>query len=290
VSFLHKKKVARALYYASRWRLKKLLRLPETPNLHVVEGDAQHAINRHKRVCQTLAPYFSTLSQLSDGIAAEIGSGDCLAAADMVLAMGARHVHLIDQQPIIVSPQQRVIIDTLACDELLPNSGCILMPDDPVRLNTQKASTQTGLLEDIGLPEAPDLVYSFDVLEHVEDLRGFFYRCRQMSKPGTLHVHKFDLSGHEFFEDPLPPLDFQTYPSWLFNLIFPRYRRAVGHFADDIIDAMRQSGLHIEQIVSLRTADPAYLEEIWPKLRKEARLHPKSIVSMLDVLVVAKTF
>lgn len=55
-----------------------------------------------------------------------------------------------------------------------------------------------------------------------------------MSKLGTAHVQKFDFSGHEFPEDPIPPLDFQTYPDWLFNLIVPKYRRAAGHFADEI--------------------------------------------------------
>jgi hypothetical protein len=285
---LHKRRVALALYYASRWRLKQWLRLPEKPNLHVVHGNFEQAVARHRRVCKTLEPYFQAVPQLSDGIAAEIGSGDCLAAADMLLGMGARHVHLIDQRPIVISPQHRAIVDVLAFDQAFPNAGDILMRDEPTRLNKQMATTHTGLLEAVGLPEAAHLIYSFDVLEHVEDLHGFFHRCRQMSKPGTIHVHKFDLSGHEFFEDPLPPLDFQTYPDWLFNLIFPKYRRAVGHLADEIFDALEENDCRIEQVVPLRTAEPAYLDKIRPSLRTKMRRCSSETLAMLDVIVVAR--
>jgi hypothetical protein len=235
-----------------------------------------------------MEPYFRSVRGIKGSVVAEIGSGDCLAAADMLLGIGARHAHLLDQRPIIVSHQHRAIVGALAADTTLPNKGDILMNTEPVRLNNEKATTHTGLLEFIGLPEPPRLIYSFDVLEHVEDLNGFFRRCREMSTPDTMHVHKFDLSGHEFFEDPLPPLDFQTYPDWLFNLMFPKYRRAAGHFADEIFDAMRTNGCTIEQVVALRTAVPDYLENIKPALRAKARKRDDETLKLLDVIVVAR--
>jgi hypothetical protein len=288
MSLLHKRRVAVAIYYATRWRFKQLLRLPEKPNLHVVQSGYKKALDRHTRVCRTMEPYFRSVRGIKGSVVAEIGSGDCLAAADMLLGIGARHAHLLDQRPIIVSHQHRAIVGALAADTTLPNKGDILMNTEPVRLNNEKATTHTGLLEFIGLPEPPRLIYSFDVLEHVEDLNGFFRRCREMSTPDTMHVHKFDLSGHEFFEDPLPPLDFQTYPDWLFNLMFPKYRRAAGHFADEIFDAMRTNGCTIEQVVALRTAVPDYLENIKPALRAKARKRDDETLKLLDVIVVAR--
>jgi hypothetical protein len=206
----------------------------------------------------------------------------------MALGMGARHVHLLDQRAIVVSPLHRAVVDALAADAALPNLGTILADGEPIRLNPQVATAHTGLFESIGLPEPANLVYSFDVLEHVEDLHGFFQRCREISKPGTVHVHKFDLSGHEFFEDPLPPLDFQTYPDWLFNLIFPKYRRATGHFADEIFDALKANGCAIDQIVPLRTAGKDYLRKIRPSLRSKARERDDETLGLLDVIVVAR--
>jgi len=288
MKLLHKKKAAAAAYYGTRWRLRKLLRLPDKPNLNVVQGDFQEAVERHRRICLTLLPYFQSVSELSGCVVAEIGSGDCLSAAGMVLGMGARHVHLLDQRQIVVSHEHKAIAEALSADRHIPNCGHILMKDNPARLDPTKATTHTGLFEAAKLPEPVHLIYSFDVLEHVEDLSGFFQRCREISTPGTIHIHKFDLSGHEFFEDPVPPLDFQSYPDWLFNLIFPRYRRAVGHFADEIFEAMRTNGCIMEQIVPLRTADPTYLETIRPSLRAKARLRNDEILALLDVIVVAR--
>jgi hypothetical protein len=285
---LHRQRVFKAFYYASRWRLKQLLRLPEKPNLHVVQSGLATALERHRRICLTLLPYVQAVSGLRGSVVAEIGSGDCLAAGDMLLGMGARHVHLLDQRPIVVSPRHRAVVDALAADAALPNSGTILAEGEPIRINPQMVTTHTGMFESIGLPEPANLVYSFDVLEHVEDLHGFFRRCREISEPGTVHVHKFDLSGHEFFEDPIPPLDFQTYPDWIFNLIFPKYRRATGHFADEIFDALQANGCAIEQIVPLRTAEKDYLRKIKPSLRSKARHRDDETLALLDVVVVAR--
>lgn len=284
----HKRRVFKAFYYASRWRLKQLLGLPEKPNLHVVQSGLATALERHRRICLTLLPYFQAVSELRGSVVAEIGSGDCLAAADMVLGMGARHVHLLDQRPIMVSPHHRAVVDALAADAALPNSGTILAKGEPPQLNSQVATPHTGLFESIGLPEPANLIYTFDVLEHVEDLNGFFQRCREISKPGTVHAHKFDLSGHEFFEDPIPPLDFQTYPDWIFNLIFPKYRRATGHLADEIFEAMKHNGCVIDQVVPLRTAEKDYLREIKPSLRSKARQRDDDTLALLDVIVVAR--
>ncbi|MEY3479518.1 MAG: hypothetical protein RIQ71_293 [Verrucomicrobiota bacterium] len=288
MKLLHKKRVLRAFYYASRWRVKRLLCLPEEPNLHVVQSGSAAALARNRRICLTLLPYFQSIPDLHGGVAAEIGSGDCLGAADMALGIGARHVHLLDQRPIIISPHHKAIINSLATDKSLPNAGEILLHGEQATLNTHKATAHTGLLESVGLPEPADLIYSFDVLEHVEDLSGFFRRCREMSKAETVHVHKFDLSGHEFFEDPVDPLDFQTYPDWLFNTIFPRYRRAVGHMADEIFDALTANGCIIEQVVPLRTAEKDYLQRIKPRLRHKARQRDNQTLALLDVIVVAR--
>ena len=274
------------MYYGTRWRIRRLLGLPEKTNLHVVEGDMDAAIARHLRICKTLLDHLPHPQNISGSIVAEIGCGDCLAAADMMLGLGARHAHLIDYHRILVTPLHRQILQNLIKSNSLPNRGDIITGCNPPTLNSEKASAHEGLLENIGIPEPVDLVYSFDVVEHVEDLDGFFGCCSKMLRPGGVSLHKFDLSGHEYFEDPMPPLDFQTYPTWLFNLMFPRYRRAVGNFADTIIESMERQGLKVVRIIPLRVADQDYLEHIWPLLRREARSRSRDIVALLDVVVI----
>jgi hypothetical protein len=51
---LHPGAVARALYYAQRWRLKRLLRIRERPRSPVLEGGMNQAVERYRRICRTL--------------------------------------------------------------------------------------------------------------------------------------------------------------------------------------------------------------------------------------------
>jgi SAM-dependent methyltransferase len=244
------------------------------------------AVERYRRICRTLLPHLP--NQLPEGfLAAEIGCGDCLAAADMVLGRGARHVHLVEHQAMPINLMHREAIEGAKAPDL-PNRGSILSPENPPRLNSAVATLHAGLLENISLPEPVDLIYSFDVLEHVENLDAFFSCCYRNLRPGGWSLHKFDLTGHEFFEDPMPPLDFQTYPRWLYRLMFPRYRRAVRNLADLFFDFMRKNGFEILEIVPLRVADPHYLREIRPRLRKEAQLKSDDILRLLDLVIVAR--
>ena len=282
----HPQAVARAIYYGQRWRLKRWLGIPDRPRAPVLESGLDQAVERYRRICHTLMPHLAS-GFPKNFVAAEIGCGDCLAAADMMLGLGARHVHLVEHQAMPITELHRKALEmSLAPD--LPNRAEILTAESSPSLNPAKATLHTGLLENLSLPEPVDLIYSFDVLEHVEDLDAFFSCCQRSLKPGGLSLHKFDLSGHEFFEDPMPPLDFQTYPRWLYRLMFPRYRRAVGNFADLFFDLMRKNGFEILEIVPLRVAGPNYLSEIRSRLRKEAQLKSDDILKLLDLVIVAR--
>ena len=284
--FKHPRAVARAIYYAQRWRFKRLLGIPSRARAPVLESGLDHAVERYRRICRTLLPHLANRLP-KNFVAAEIGCGDCLAAADMMLGLGAQHVHLVEHQAMPLTPLHRQAL-SLTISPDLPNRGCILSSDDPPRLNPTLATLHVGLLENLSLPQPVDLVYSFDVLEHVEDLDAFFSCCRRSLKPGGLSLHKFDLSGHEFFEDPMPPLDFQTYPRWLYRLMFPRYRRAVGNFADQFFAAMQMSGFEIIKVHTLRQAGLNYLRVIRPDLRREARSRTDEILKLLEIVVVAR--
>jgi SAM-dependent methyltransferase len=284
---LHPRAVARAIYYAQRWRFKRFLRIPDRPWSPVLDSGLEQAVDRYRRICRTLLAALPSASSIQGSAVAEIGCGDCLAAADMMLGLGARHVHLVEHQAMPITELHRKALEiSLAPD--LPNRAEILSADNRLSLNPAKATLHTGLLENISLPEPADLIYSFDVLEHVEDLDAFFSCCQRSLKPGGLSLHKFDLSGHEFFEDPMPPLDFQTYPRWLYRLMFPRYRRAVGNFADLFFDLIRKNGFEILEIIPLRVADSNYLRKIRPLLRKAARTRSDETLSLLDLVVLAR--
>jgi len=285
---LHIRQVLRGTYYGLRWRLKNALGIPDRPRNPVVDGDSESAFTRHHRICSILNSGIQALAPRGPGgVACEIGCGDCLSTADLFLGSGFERVYLVEKQTIVLDRRQHELLRRLSELPEFPSRLDCIAATDPLAID-ERISIVPEYFENASLPEKVDILFSHDVLEHVEDLPGFFSKCASVLKPGGKMIHKFDLSGHEFFEDPIPPLDFQTYPTWLFNLVFPKYRRAVGHFADEIFTAMEKSGLMIEQVVSLRTADPDYLDTVWPKLRHKARQRSKQTVAMLDVIVVAR--
>lgn len=285
--YFHPGPLLRAAYYGNRWRLKQLLGIKDKPHTDVLSSGMTSAVARYRRICHTLLENLSDRSIVNKAVVSEIGCGDCLAAADMMLGLGAKHVHLVEFIPMIVREQHRQALLPLIEDPALPNRGEVLAETDLPRLNTEKVTFHEGLLENIRLPQPVDFLYSFDVLEHVEDLDGFFAYCGEVVRPGGLMMHKFDLSGHGQFEDPMPPLDFQTLPTWLFELTFPKYNRAVGNFADSFLDVMKLHGFTDLRIIPLRTADQDYLDSVWPHLRPEARLRSKEIVKLLDLIIIA---
>lgn len=285
--FFHPGPFLRSAYYGNRWRLKRLLGFMDKPHTDVLNSGMSNAVARYSRICRTLLENLPDREIIRDAVVSEIGCGDCLAAADMMLGLGAKHVHLVEFIPMIVREQHREALAPLVSDDSLPNSGEVLAADSPPRLNSDRVSFHEGLLENIRLPEPVDFLYSFDVLEHVEDLDGFFAYCGEVVRPGGMMMHKFDLSGHGQFEDPMPPLDFQTLPRWLYEFAFPKYNRAVGNFADQFQKTMEQHGFSDIRIIPIRLAEKAYLDEIWPHLRKEARARSKDTVALLDLVIMA---
>ncbi len=286
--FTHYKATIRTAFYGHLTAFKLRYHIRRRPTNRVMHGGIDQAVERYTRICKTLLAHIPNSESLKDAVASEIGCGDCFAAADMMLGLGARHVHLVEFEPLELLETYRKALDAIAGREDLPNQGTLLETGEPLRLNPEKATYHQGLLENIKLPQKVDFLYSFDVLEHVEDLEGFFAYCGEVVRPGGVMVHKFDLSGHGLFEDPMPPLDFQTFPRWLFDLIFLKYHRAVGHFADEFLTMMEKHGFTDLKVIPIRVAEPRYLDAVWPYLRMEARDRDKDIVKLLDLVVVAK--
>jgi len=288
--FTHYRAAIKTAFFGHLTAFKQKHNIRRRPSSRVMHCGIDHAVERYTRICKTLLAHIPDTESLKGAVVSEIGCGDCFASADMMLGLGAKHVHLVEFLPLDLTEGNRAALKILANNTELPNRAELLDEGLLLQLNPLKASYHRGFLESIILPEQVDFLYSFDVLEHVEDLERFFSYCGEVVRPGGVMVHKFDLSGHGLFEDPMPPLDFQTYPKWLFDLIFVKYQRAAGHFADEFIASMEKHGFTDLKIIPIRTADPTYLDEIWPRLRKEAHSRSREIVSLLDIIIIAKKF
>jgi len=286
---LHPYQVLRAIYYGQRWRLKRLLKIPDKPKTPVIDSGIDLAFKRHHRICSIADRVLSLASPPSRRIACEIGPGDCLSVADLLLGSGFGKVYLVERSQFIIDERQVALLGKLSSTGL-PNRGEAVISDPVPRMNTEKITVIPEFFENAHLPEKVDFIFSHDVVEHVEDLGAFFKGCREILQKDGLMVHKFDLSGHEFFEDPMPPLDFQTYPDWLYDLMFPRYRRACRWFLDEIVGAARYAGFSNIEITLINSAERGYVADLLPHLRLNARSRSIEELMPLDVLLTARGY
>ena len=100
-------------------------------------------------------------------------------------------------------------------------------------------------------------------------------------------VHVTDLGGHGFFEDPMPPLDFQVYPDWLYALMFPPYARATRRPVGEYTACARAIGFHEVKAQPIRVADEKYLDEIWPRLNPRIKRSGRAEVRVIEFILSA---
>jgi len=124
-------------------------------------------------------------------------------------------------------------------------------------------------------------------LEHVEDLNVMFESAHRALRVGGRMIHVVDLGGHGEFEDPIPPLDFQTYPDWLFSAMYPIHQRNTRRFLADYRSAAARAGFQQIDIRPTRTADQTYLAAIHPRLRAAARQQSIEDIAVIEFNLTA---
>ena len=92
----------------------------------------------------------------------------------------------------------------------------------------------------------------------------------------------------QIFVSDFPPLDFQTFPDWLYDLMYPPFHRATRRFLNEYLRAFERAGFMIEAVTPLRTVDSDYYERVRPKLRPAAQRVPESELCVIEVAVLAQ--
>jgi SAM-dependent methyltransferase len=262
-----------------------LLRLPNKPEVPVVDGPMDTAVARYELICGKLLAELGPNPVLTDKVMCEAGAGDGLAVAALLISLGARKVQLVELNPPVATKRQVEIL------EQLQKKGLPLRPDavleaQPLRLKDAVVYHQC-FMEEMDTVAAFDLIFSNSVLEHVEDVDTFFGRCFRSLKPGSRMIHCIDLGGHASFEDPMPPLEFQIYPDWLFWLMSPPFNRATRRAVGEYVQFAKSVGFTNVVVKPTRLADPAYLEAVWPRLNRRIRRAGKAGVAVVEFILIA---
>jgi hypothetical protein len=282
---LHKRRVISALYYSTRRRLRTALGIPRRaqPPLPL-----EQLLERHGLIARFLQQHLPPQLDPTGKVACEVGAGDCLASASLFLAKGASHVDIVEVDPPVISEQQLQVLHLLKKQGLPMDLTMIQGRDTGLRLDEKRVTYHRCYMENFNSENAHDFIFSFSVIEHIEDLGGFYASCWKTLRPGGWMLHLVDLSGHGPLDDPVPPLDFQTYPDWLYNLIFPPYHRATRRFFNEHVSAVTDTGFIVEQATPTRKADAAYVDRSWPKLRSAAKARSREEFQILEFLLLAR--
>jgi hypothetical protein len=274
-----------ALHGRIRGFARRALGISKKPLSPVLTQPMEHVLERHKWICSLIQEHLPDSHLWSGRKVCEAGAGDCLAAASMLLGLGASHVTIVEHEPPVTGSRQFDVLEHLRalgypCDKSILN--------DNNQLNKSKCSFFTCYMENFAGSGDCSLVYSICVGEHVEDLTAFFRSCYDTLVGGGDMVHYIDLGGHGIFEDPVPPLEFHRYGKIAYGAIFPRYSRATRRFVSDYIKAASDSGFINIQVKAVRQADADYVKDIVPYLKSHATGTPEEELGIIEFILYAQ--
>ena len=254
------------------------------PTKRVPLGSLEGAVLRYGEICRRLLPWLESGPSLEGARVCELGAGNCLATSALFLGLGARRVEVFEPLAPALDARQREVLAALRAQGL-PLQPELLLPGDPPQFDPQKMSWHRKLMEDVDGASQFDLIFSFSVMEHVEALGAVLKVCHKALKPGGRMFHVVDLGGHDQFEDPMPPLDFQVYPDWVYSLMYPRYGRATRQPVTEYVRHAKAAGFSQVSAEPIRVVDDAYLNAIWPKLNRRLRREDRETVRTIEFIL-----
>jgi hypothetical protein len=183
---------------------------------------------------------------------AEIGPGDHLASGLVLLAAGAASYTAIDRFPGDYSGRNakrwyRAVRQ--AWPERWPNRAW------PAEIEVERfpdgfpnVRTIAAPIEQADPGERFDIVCSFQVGEHVSDIRAFAAKTRELIASGGVAVHRVDFGPHGPWRKYTDPLTFLRPPDWLWQLMGSERGIPNRHRAHEFTEAFVAAGLEVREL------------------------------------------
>jgi 2-polyprenyl-3-methyl-5-hydroxy-6-metoxy-1,4-benzoquinol methylase len=283
---LHKGKVAQVVLRNARRRVRGMVGLRPRTTSPWSESQFEEALRRHTELVRLFLDHWPPGWDLAGKTVCEVGCGDCLSLAGLLIGLGAGRVELVEPAEPVLDPRQIKILENIRHSGYKVDAS-ILLADGVVRLDTSRVTYHRTFMDSLNSAGCYDYVFSMSVLEHVEDLPGFYGACSRALKPQGRMFHLIDFSGHGELEEPVPPLDFQTYPDWLYDLMYPPFHRATRFFLSQHQQAVQSAGFVLDETRINRRAEPEYLQAVWPQLRRKARLLAPQEAGVLEAVIIS---
>jgi len=200
----------------------------------------------------------------------EIGTGDSLGVALLMIGSGALRVVCLDRFAIQRDPGAEQVLLAALAEPAPPEvqtrmRGCFNSGYPTAHgMIRRVAGLPVERASDTLTPGTFDLIVSRAVFEHVSDIEAAYVSCLRLLRPGGRMIHKVDLSGHSQVEPH--PLHFLTYSDrlWAFmssNLTRINRRRWSHHRV-----AILKAGFRIERFLPTAVFPRHAVDSIRPRL------------------------
>lgn len=185
---------------------------------------------------------------------AEIGPGDHVPTALLILAAGASRYLCIDRFAGDISgPRAKRLYLRLAADlerrrpvlaQALAELGIVVerFPEAYPELVCPVA----GAVEARTDSNTVDIVFSNNVLEHLTDISAFGRVVFEMLRPGGLSVNRVDFSAHDVWRKRKDPLEWLTIPDRLWHWMGSHRGSANRLRFNEVCESLREAELEVD--------------------------------------------
>jgi hypothetical protein len=182
---------------------------------------------------------------------AEIGPGDFVTSGLALLAAGAASYTFIDRFVGDLSkPEAKTWYGWIheAWPRFFPELKWpdYLKVEDFPEAYKDRVEVLPVSIEEIKAERLYDVVCSFQVGEHVEDIESFAQMNSEMLKPGGVAVHRVDFGPHDCWCYYRDPLTFLRFPHWLWRLMGSNRATANRRRYHEFCAAWEKAGLKVD--------------------------------------------
>lgn len=272
-------------------RLKKFILGLKSPRPRMLdESDYEANLKYNQEIIKTILGLSTEPDFFVGKNVLEVGPGPDLMLGLLTLEYGVASYQAIDYFPVLSAPQwfYQKMSETLSNPAAIKAASELSHHDSGAKeVNVTNLSYKILGIEKLGETHKEyDLIFSKDVLEHVDDLNTAFEKMSQSLAPAGRMIHKIDFQTHTSFIQEADKLNFLRYSEYIYKK-FVKFRGGPNRLRlPELLDIAKSKGFRIEKIYINKEMTPSELAEVKPYLSQYYKNFPESALMPLSAWVI----
>lgn len=224
----------------------------------------------------------------------EIGPGDVVPIGLLAIGAGAAKYHAVDRffgdiAGVFAKNLYRELADAAPADVKQTWRQRGVDPDQyPWTGSGELIQLIARPLEEVSREIAGvDVVFSYNVLEHITDVDACFQNLWQVVRPGGRMVHRVDFGPHGYWLRPPNPLEFLSVPRLLWHGMGSNRGTPNRVRFGEMMRSLERVGFHCTVVSSERLPFDT-IQELRPRLAREFRGMTDEDLSYLNAIIIAE--